>query len=1571
MTFDKRYIQKCNEFLGLAKEKLDGLKFKKARELLLAMEEFNSRDSILSYPQLHLKILNLLASSERHLRMIESAMSRLKRGVDICYSFNCEPGETLITMSAVYMDMNDYIQAKKCSEEALVQFEAANNVQKNFNNSRLIATCHYNIGQCYMELKKPGKAANSFNCGIIALKKLVVEPKDFLLKLLNKSYLQAVEEARFTEEEYKFSEDKEQKPFNLKAYQLKKTYEKSKGSQEKEKITQPSIGQSSFTTNYVKPTKSAYVINHRKHLSSNFDKGSYLGGKDNKVDLAKYMPIRARTNKGWKDHNTLNEGSSSAKIEEENLADSWRESAEAELTIKSSEKQLDFRKSTNTNLIGDLKFSKKEKLPYVTLEGTKSPSGVRVTSKRISQSSVSHGVEENTRARLSKNVGRLSSQRQSKSIDDHYQNSNPKRNIITPKERESSQVDESLHKTESDSTDRFYIKGNESICETEKNSINKKDVFKKVSQFKEEMKESERFSKRGPVPLLRLEARITESSASKVTSKPELELKSSPKLAQIAQREANTVKKPAEHPQWKRGVFKQRTKHCSDLEDLKKELLGENYNVFSRNIASPVMKTESMISTGFTKEKPAEVKGPIETKIPVAKMSEDKQSEVLGLVKQTESEEPLQNSSKTNLEPGLAAVKPEIDSDSLKNNQASEISSSKTKKHQFPKITISISPPPKKDSSRSSTNRPVNSRVENKEIEQPEGRKLDQQQTEDHVPRDRPEISDAKTITDNTQSAVGNELIHAGVLSPETPAKDSLNAVKIESDNQGFDQVGDDANNVIPVQPLQTGETLKAINENIESANQEPTPEAQPHPEETSQASEIKPSRDAISQSGIISEEEENTQIHQVLDLNAIVQEEITEIERLALQECLFEEIVRQEVEHCSEIATEVLDMQLAEEAILNVLMSQFSFGGENSGTEQTIQKENKMTGLISRFPQANLAEVKEEDSKQNKGSSVSSKEEENSVKSEIKLAIPPFRPPFGASIKEDDPVQERHFVEAQEMIGMIDYGQQIIPSKPRVTIDLGLKAVESNTQTRRNSLFKRSLSGVDSPDQKKALQSLGKPMPKMNISKRGGIGGTGLSPTKSAFHPGSMNLDEYTGGLSVELKRTEGKHIQNAKVLLYLCHFNIDTKKPTLEQIEAAETFFGMHHPLIVATEILEGMSTEVKRNIKMKNYKSLVYLLKHSAWKNFFLNTEFQALQTDLLNIKSLNTELRKKVEEMQARDKSSRPDLELKPILTRTLSKQEGVPQSFRALDSPTNSSNQVLNLPIPVNILAEVKKLIEAVSYNSKGPGERSKMDQDRRGKVGDSELMRKLKRLKIKCETALSMATKQIHSAILEYYNHELNELSDEDKNSDKKHHYERMIKKYAGNEDENSVETEAKDLKPKTHQSRKSLLDTRLVNNKDIVDTIEESLNQRNTDLKYFKDNKRYLLKTLERPLEEVPVINEFSVFNSSRSEGGFFIKIRFLSLKAQEFYAAEVWTTEGLFVKGNLISAKLLEKEIIEDSTKMEKAKIVSAFLVRSIRYNTEEKLHKRSGVPEFDWEKAIKTNKGKFRNPLISTLF
>ena len=92
IEYDKRYMGKCSSLLAWAKDRLDAGLFAKSKRILSCLEVMNGYSEVLAYPKLQLKILNLLASTERHLRQMKSAFGRLNRCLEICDTIRLRKG---------------------------------------------------------------------------------------------------------------------------------------------------------------------------------------------------------------------------------------------------------------------------------------------------------------------------------------------------------------------------------------------------------------------------------------------------------------------------------------------------------------------------------------------------------------------------------------------------------------------------------------------------------------------------------------------------------------------------------------------------------------------------------------------------------------------------------------------------------------------------------------------------------------------------------------------------------------------------------------------------------------------------------------------------------------------------------------------------------------------------------------------------------------------------------------------------------------------------------------------------------------------------------------------------------------------------------------------------------------------------------------------------------------------------------------------------------------------------------------------------------------------------------------
>lgn len=463
-----------------------------------------------------------------------------------------------------------------------------------------------------------------------------------------------------------------------------------------------------------------------------------------------------------------------------------------------------------------------------------------------------------------------------------------------------------------------------------------------------------------------------------------------------------------------------------------------------------------------------------------------------------------------------------------------------------------------------------------------------------------------------------------------------------------------------------------------------------------------------------------------------------------------------------------------------------------------------------------------------------------------------------------------------------------------------------------------------------------------------------------------------------------EGKQIQRAKIWFYLRHFNIDAKKPTYDQIETSEDFYGMNHPIIVCQSICEKLDKQSKMALKGRSADAVTFIFRDSIWRNVLSQSAhnyFEEIFKDFQGKYVDNRHMRKMVKNF--RDRVS-PTFKSGFQFSSTNSKSNAISkadqQTVMAGDLNRVSRVDWSNLPRFNNIqpLISAKATLVAKirsQANMHGALTNFNKSRDMMKCNNNDDTSITLEQLDRQSRRSLGIALVKINNAIIAYYKDLMAKEIDKDseKRDDAKiNHCLRMISKI-----------EKRSAGPNRNMPQGTQLGSQESNpNKDFDKTPESVINQRNlereldNEAKKFEHNKKYLIKDGERPLYELPVLKEFTVENYSSNvklldQNKFLVRIRLLPTSPQEFFAIETWTTDEMFIRIKLIASSVFQKDIMSDMTVSEKVNGVISFLVRALVFDSRNIVSGFSSIPDFDVEQGIKRRNDALQNPLTCPVF
>lgn len=188
---------KCNELFLFAKNQIDVGSHLRAESLLINLLQFNRRGREgLQHPLFQVRVLNLLASCQRHLGKSTHSQETLDIALMICRDYGCPAGETYLTLGALQMDLKEYELAKRSCQECIRLLEPDILETPNKPEARFLATAYYNMGHCCLELGDRGLGVNMYAKSLSILKRTFVSTSNSLFVMVLSAYQEALEMVR-------------------------------------------------------------------------------------------------------------------------------------------------------------------------------------------------------------------------------------------------------------------------------------------------------------------------------------------------------------------------------------------------------------------------------------------------------------------------------------------------------------------------------------------------------------------------------------------------------------------------------------------------------------------------------------------------------------------------------------------------------------------------------------------------------------------------------------------------------------------------------------------------------------------------------------------------------------------------------------------------------------------------------------------------------------------------------------------------------------------------------------------------------------------------------------------------------------------------------------------------------------------------------------------------------------------------------------------------------------------------------------------------------------------------------
>lgn len=1638
IEFDKRYLAKCSSLLSNAKDRLDAGQHVKARNVLIALESMNGQDPVLAYPQLQLRILNLLASAERHLRLMESAVARLQRCLEICDVFGCDKGESLITLAAVYMDLNNFEEAKGFCEEAMEQFIALNNKDRTSTYGRLIATCCYNIGQCCLELGKPGKAAQSFSSGTMYLRRMVVSPDDALLKLLEKAYKESLQEARHIESKNKQEVATEQPMLkNLYGSTMKGLPMKSNPNIIQFKTHQD---QSVSTKQNNQPEDRPKF--HKKHLSANQTKLSYFAGADNKAQVVNYMPIR-HLNKNSQTEIRVKERSTEIRNLTP-LVESWKDSADPDISIHSSRTSINTSKQTNNSMralnVAANMSKPMKKLSSVTLAHKRPSSALTNPQKDSKKYLINHNISSR---KIKPHPNDASSRKPSGKVKVVNQSASQQ---LEPEDSrrdpaELSQVTEKMHLKTDESKE--IIEGG---SKSHKNSVitsNELKYMKGKSASKiqkawrnyqySESRQIKHFTKSHP------KAVWISTSFLKVRKERVNGHRLIPCKIMVYHSKLEYLVSLLQTPFKRQTAFLQVHKSFNILGELDKIRLDSYGKAFYCNETDEDKKQKRI--------------GERDKIVPINSGNTDVPS--------------FQSSNTVQAYPSVDTIRKQEESNDkrelleLKNELKEQVKQMEVTRKQLESLMVSFK---ENQNSGIQLSQSFAAVQPQKELERPSN-----MQSQQSIRKLEEKISKDMRPIDLIRILPGTATLTIEQTSFKIPSKKKIitkrkSSQLIKTFSQESSKVSDDNTKNIESNPVHL------INQDI-SFSKKNGPEILKVQKESdlplileekiSKTVDVNP-RVSFMDNPIYDEQ-----------LEGIADEFIAEIAEAMIDKFLLDAAyinsardskdLNKPDESCAERESLLANMaeefmeQIGED-LVQILAAEASYEQENRSESQSLNSDNDPTeksGILQIKESEREIDLPNDDSQVKEASAdSSSKNSKGEIKTDVKIAIltSNFTLAPNKNVEEEDSnldvieekrsitsntssskdsdsqeIDELHFSQPKArnslkhhdsrklsaQFGPSDLLPRMVnpePSKPPYPAHLAHSisfGIERHDPLQHADVkIKEVKPPADLPDDKKAeldnsvtsadqvqdkIGHLHTPKKYEQETSRSCYSLESHNPqadnyqevrppsniqvTKDYFeHPQKSNNGERRPNpmqavrdlIEIEAQIPPADEIyrqieqlQIYKTGLYVRHFNIDARDISEELIEQAEDFFETQHPVLVCFQLDDNMSfyAKAKERMDRQNFQNARnYMIQNSFWRNIVARPVYEVLEKQLTTLSNPAPAHSKVI--------LSPFQQGLKAMMisrnTQIEHDQEISPKKLPTEDDAMNNKGCILETAqylysFICSKIGENSKTEEQKAKDSSNQNVTIKVNPSARSISNHRQTVAELENL---YRENMQKSIGKIFECMVIYFEQKKQISSGSFKN-----HCERMIIKL-NNKIKILLEAENSKKRKKDKPEIQGL-----EKNESTMPSALEQANEK--DLRVFTSNKKYLTRTLDKPLYQLPILKTFSVQNSGGDR--FSIKIRITPTSPQQFYIVETWSVSDNFLEARAFAETIFDTDLIIDSSKSEKMNRVVSMLVRSLVFEQNFNLAVKynEGVPDFNLELGIKRRENLEHDPLVSSLY
>jgi len=191
-TYDEAFTSKCNSLLSFVQKLLESERPGVAQQVAYQLHMLVSYGKNTEYPSLQFHILNKMGLCEKSLGMFQSALDILSSALELGRECEFSCSETLVNMSAVYIDTKNYKKAQNLAREAITEITRDMDSNSSLQLTRLAAVAYFNAGTCDEKLKNTREAIDSYQAGMKGLKKAGVPAEDGLYKSLSIGYMRSL-----------------------------------------------------------------------------------------------------------------------------------------------------------------------------------------------------------------------------------------------------------------------------------------------------------------------------------------------------------------------------------------------------------------------------------------------------------------------------------------------------------------------------------------------------------------------------------------------------------------------------------------------------------------------------------------------------------------------------------------------------------------------------------------------------------------------------------------------------------------------------------------------------------------------------------------------------------------------------------------------------------------------------------------------------------------------------------------------------------------------------------------------------------------------------------------------------------------------------------------------------------------------------------------------------------------------------------------------------------------------------------------------------------------------------------